>query len=117
MLALKTGLEHLLDNPRDCDTPIVICTDSMASMATLGEGPTAQTSPLGTAVWRALSRLSRHDNRQIHAQWVPSHCGINGNERADSVALPRSAPRVQWALVARSMLQAARSGAVWLPDR
>ena len=35
MLALTTGLEHLLDNPRDCDTPIAICTDSMASLATL----------------------------------------------------------------------------------
>ena len=35
MLVLTTGLEHLLDILRDCDTPIVIYTDSTASLATL----------------------------------------------------------------------------------
>ncbi|KAF0309815.1 Retrovirus-related Pol polyprotein from type-1 retrotransposable element R1 4 [Amphibalanus amphitrite] len=86
MLALASGLEHLLDNPRDRDIPIVICTDSMASLATLRAGPTAQTSPLGVRIWRAFSRLSREGHRPIHAQWVPSHCGIEGNERADTIA-------------------------------
>ncbi|KAF0298749.1 Leucine-rich PPR motif-containing protein, mitochondrial [Amphibalanus amphitrite] len=33
MLALASGLEHLLDNPRDRDIPIVICTDSAAPSA------------------------------------------------------------------------------------
>ena len=113
MLALKTGLEHLLDNPRHCDTPIVICTDSMASLATLREGPTAQTSPLGTAVWRALSRLSGQDHRQIHAQWVPSHCGISGNERADSVAkeaadLPQQDVPVDVRTIGRAVARTAR---------
>ena len=113
MLALKTGLEHLLDKPRHCDTPIVICTDSMASLATLREGPTAQTSPLGTAVWRALSRLSGQDHRQIHAQWVPSHCGISGNERADSVAkeaadLPQQDVPVDVRTIGRAVARTAR---------
>ena len=42
MLVLASGLEHLLDNPRDRDAPIVICTNSMASLATLRAGPTAR---------------------------------------------------------------------------
>ena len=24
--------------------------------------------------------------RRVHMQWVPSHCGVDGNERADAVA-------------------------------
>ena len=63
MLALASGLERLLDNPQDRDTPIVICTDSMTSLATLQEGPTA-----GVAAWRSLSRLSQYDHCQFHAQ-------------------------------------------------
>ena len=52
-------VEHLLDYPRDRDTPIVTCMDCMASLAIPREGPTAQKSPLGTAVWRVLSRPSQ----------------------------------------------------------
>ena len=38
MLALASGLEHLLNTPRDLDDPIVICSDSVASLATLWAG-------------------------------------------------------------------------------
>ena len=60
MLALASRLERLLDNPLDHDTPIVICTDSTASLATLREGATAQTSPLSV-----VSQLSGQGHRKI----------------------------------------------------
>lgn len=53
MLALASGLEDPHNSPREWDDPIVICTDSMASLATLRAGCTAQTSPLGIDIWRA----------------------------------------------------------------
>ena len=57
----------------------------MSSLATLRAGPADQTSPLGVAVWREREELSRR-GRRIVAQWIPSHCGVEGNERADAVA-------------------------------
>ncbi|KAF0295731.1 Ribonuclease H [Amphibalanus amphitrite] len=85
MLALVTGLETLTSRTKDSDLPLIICSDSMSALATLRNGPAAQTSPLGTAAWRALLQLAK-DGREIRAQWVPSHCGIHGNEEADRVA-------------------------------
>ena len=70
MLALASGLEHLMDHPdRDQDVPIVVCSDSMAPLALLRPGPSAQTSPLGIAAWRALVLLAQ-DSCEIRLQWV-----------------------------------------------
>ncbi|XP_043199156.1 uncharacterized protein LOC122368902 [Amphibalanus amphitrite] len=85
MVALQTALSFLLENPLHADDPVVICTDSQSALAALREGPAAQHSPLGGAIWRALRGLTAGD-RQVHLQWVPSHCGLEGNERADSIA-------------------------------
>ncbi|KAF0311140.1 putative RNA-directed DNA polymerase from transposon BS [Amphibalanus amphitrite] len=49
MVALVTGLETLTQRDRDQDLPIVVCTDSLSAVATLRNGPAAQTSPLGPA--------------------------------------------------------------------
>ncbi|KAF0287014.1 hypothetical protein FJT64_014494 [Amphibalanus amphitrite] len=85
MVALRTALSFLLENPLHADDPVVICTDSQSALAALREGPAAQHSPLGGAIWRALRGLTA-GGRQVHLQWVPSHCGLEGNERADSIA-------------------------------
>ncbi|KAF0311097.1 putative RNA-directed DNA polymerase from transposon BS [Amphibalanus amphitrite] len=85
MVALRTALSFLLENPLHADDPVVICTDSQSALAALREGPAAQYSPLGGAIWRALRGLTA-GGRQVHLQWVPSHCGLEGNERADSIA-------------------------------
>ena len=57
MLALVTGLEALTERDVEGDLPIIICSDSMSALATLRNGPAAQTSPLGVAAWKALLRL------------------------------------------------------------
>ena len=79
-------LEHLLDHPdRDQDVPIVVCSDSMAPLALLRAGPSAQSSPLGIAVWRALARLAQ-DPRETPLV-SPVHYGLAGIQRADAIAV------------------------------
>ena len=41
MLAMASGLDHMLNSPREGDDPVLICTDSMASLATLRAGRAA----------------------------------------------------------------------------
>ena len=59
---------------------IIICTDSKASLRLLESGPAAQTTTLGAEVWTALMAL-RGSGHSVHLQWVPSHCGLEGNEQ------------------------------------
>ena len=84
MLALHSALSHLQENPAHVEDPIVVCTDSQSALASLREGPVAQSSLLGIGIWRTLKGLSE-SGRQIVLQWVPSHCGLRGNERADTI--------------------------------
>lgn len=65
--------------------PIVLCTDSRAALATLASGAAAQTSELGATVWRLLLQAAA-GGRDIYLQWVPAHCGLASNERADELA-------------------------------
>ena len=122
MLALASGLEQIRLHPRDEERhPIIICTDSMSSLATLRAGPAAQTSPLGVAVWRELEELSRRGSR-IVAQWIPSHCGVEGNERADAVArdaaaLPQRDVPADSRTICRAVARSAREKTIrsWPP--
>ena len=122
MLALASGLEQIRLHPRDEErNPIIICTDSMSSLATLRAGPAAQTSPLGVAVWRELEELSRRGSR-IVAQWIPSHCGVEGNERADAVArdaaaLPQRDVPADSRTICRAVARSAREKTIrnWPP--
>ena len=90
MVALQAALSYLRDNPAHEDDPIVVCTDSQSALAALREGPAAQSSPLGIGIWSALRELSA-GGRRIYLQWIPSHCGLSGNERADGIAKEASA--------------------------
>ena len=52
----------------------------------LRNDPAEQGSQLNRALWDALVRLSEDGTRQIRLQLVPSHCGLDGNEKADTLA-------------------------------
>ena len=86
LVALRSACQYLLEHPTHLEDPVIFCTDSQSALAALREGPASQTSPLEIEIWEALVRLQRAHTQQIYLQWVPSHCDIPGNERADSVA-------------------------------
>jgi len=73
-------LDGLLAEP-----PVVVCLDSQAALLSLESGPAAQTTTMGAAVWELLLALAERGQRP-HLQWVPAHCGLEGNECADSIA-------------------------------
>ena len=67
MVALQFALAQLISSPALDEDPVVICTDFHSSLASLRDGPAAQTAPLGISIWRLLSRLAE-GGRQGHLQ-------------------------------------------------
>ena len=117
LVAMKTALQHLLTQPAHQEDPIVLCTDSQAALAALRSGPAEQRSMLSKTVWEALLGLSDAGRREIHLQWVPSHCGLRGNEQADDLAkqaasLPQEEVPVDVRTVVRAVTRAARTRTV-----
>ena len=112
LTALLAALRAAAELTTDPDLPVVVCTDSQAALRLLSGGPAAQCSFLGAAVWRALLEL-RGGNRRIHLQWVPAHCGLPGNERADTLAkeaagMAQEATPVDARTLSRAAARAAR---------
>jgi ribonuclease HI len=60
------------------DGEVLVCTDSQALLRAL----TSESAKDGEAVGSLRRRLSRA-GRKVWLQWVPGHCGLPGNERAD----------------------------------
>ena len=70
LVAMRATLEEVQQLGDDLDeTPLILCTDSQAALATLATGAGAQKSALGAAIWRLLTSAS--GGRQVHLQWVP----------------------------------------------
>ena len=108
MVALRAATGYLLEHPAHAEDPIIICTDSQASLATLRAGPATQSSPLGATIWEHLVALARGGSRPVHLQWVPSHCQLEGNERADAIAREAAAlPQLAVPVDARTAFRAA----------
>ncbi|XP_043223412.1 uncharacterized protein LOC122382301 [Amphibalanus amphitrite] len=113
LVALNAALEYLRQHPAHTEDPVVVCTDSQAALRRLQEGPSAQSSPLATAIWDSLLELSS-SGRRVLLQWIPSHCGIPGNERADQLAkdastLPQEDVPVDVTTVYRAAARLARA--------
>ena len=69
----------------------------------------AQKTPQGAPVWTVLASLAS-PARRVHLQWVPSHCGIDGNERAYTVTKEAAAlPQTQVPVDVRTAHRAAAS--------
>ena len=63
---------------------IRICTDSKSAIQRLAGGPLDQRDDLCGDIWTKLLDLS--SSARVLFQWVPSHCGLEGNEKADTLA-------------------------------
>ncbi|KAF0304736.1 RNA-directed DNA polymerase from mobile element jockey [Amphibalanus amphitrite] len=91
LVALRDALAKIVEieqedaAPAGGDDPIIACLDSRAALMTLESGPAAQTTQLGATIWQQLLLLVER-GRPVHLQWVPAHCGLAGNERADAIA-------------------------------
>ena len=121
MVALRAALTHLREHPAHDEDSVVLCTDSQAALAKLRRGPPGQEAPIGAEIWRLLAGLASAD-RPFILQWVPSHCGLPGNERADTLAgqasaLPQDDVPVDARTVHRAAARVARSHAIahWPP--
>ena len=82
LFALRAALQRIQEDEER--SPVIACSDSRAALDMLSQGAAAQTTSLGADIWRLLTGIGSH--REIILQWVPSHCGIEGNERADTLA-------------------------------
>ena len=112
LIALREAFTYLIDHPAHTEDPLVVCTDSQAALAALRSGPAEQRTQLNRAVWDALVRLTEDGSRQVRLQWVPAHCGLDGNERADTLAkeaatLPQEEVPVDTSTVHRAAARAA----------
>lgn len=86
LVALRAALAELQQiEDLGAGNLILVCTDSQSSLAMLQAGPDSQKSTIGAEIWQHLIALAAADLR-VHLQWVPAHCGLPGNERADTLA-------------------------------
>jgi ribonuclease HI len=86
LVALEHALDFLEHRARfPLGNSIRMCTDSQSALVALGKGPSGQNHPGCVKIWGSLLRLSARGVRVI-LQYVPGHCGVEGNEQADIAA-------------------------------
>ena len=83
--------ETFINNP-DKVSDSVIFTDSLSVLQTLDQQNYTSKSIRNLAL-QISSFLEKHPST-VYLQWIPSHCGIEGNERADTLA-KRGASMIQ----------------------
>ncbi|XP_042906414.1 uncharacterized protein [Parasteatoda tepidariorum] len=80
-IAIQTGLENIRTGATFGN--VWIFTDSRSCIQLLSNWERV-TDRTGVSIRRSLNALS--DFHDIHIQWIPSHVGLIGNERADQLA-------------------------------
>ena len=82
LFAIQKGLEWVSQSLQP--TSVLFCVDSMAALESL----TARKPEYFYLVHICLTLLHYLNQRgfTVAFQWVPAHCGINGNEKADTAA-------------------------------
>ncbi len=83
LIAIEKALEFNRIQPRHKQT--VILTDSMSAIQALNSGQ-SKTRPDKIHKIKRLISFSIEEGKEINIEWVPSHVGIPGNEKADAAA-------------------------------
>ena len=78
--ALQTAADCLL-YLKDIPTKIVFLSDSLSALQTLQSTPTEEVTE---RLRQTLNQLAKTATTTV--QWIPAHCGIKGNEKADNLA-------------------------------
>jgi ribonuclease HI len=82
LVAIREALRHLLLLRVDTH---VILTDSMSALSAIASDTMGVNPLLVRDIQLLIIKLKQHGS-SIGFQWVPSHCGIEGNEKADMAA-------------------------------
>ncbi|VDO12442.1 unnamed protein product [Rodentolepis nana] len=64
-------------------TKAVVLSDSQSAINSIGSREPPKTAEIKEC--RKLYQMLREKNKTVVLQWIPSHCGINGNELADAL--------------------------------
>ena len=84
MVAILKALEEVNDRPSP-PPKIAIFSDSRSALQAIQNGSTTQRPEILAEIQAILTCLNNRDIK-VFFQWVPSHVGIRGNEKADSAA-------------------------------
>ena len=84
LCGVTAGLSEVLSRQRTPGRNLAIYTDCKSLVTGLSSGPLQQSSIREAHIWKMLYRVIRegYANRVVF-QWVPGHCGLVRNEKAD----------------------------------
>ena len=87
LCGVAAGISELLARPRVEGRNLAIYTDCKGLITGLSKGPLQQRNVREAHVWKMLYRIigEGYANRIVF-QWVPGHCGLDRNEKADKNA-------------------------------
>jgi ribonuclease HI len=89
MIAISIALQKIFELQQKGLIPnagrINLYSDSKSSIQKLASGVSHDQATAKT-ITSLLQEISKAGNPDITLQWIPSHCGIPGNERADGIA-------------------------------
>ena len=86
LVAIRESLKRLQET-ETTDTKIAILTDSLSAAQILKEPLRPHARPeLANDILKLAQRLKRMHKTDVSICWIPAHCGILGNEKADANA-------------------------------
>ena len=74
----------MFDNDPDDTKDVIIFTDSLSALQALENGESGD-KVLSKLTMKIDQLMSKH-KIQVVLQWIPGHAGVEGNEKADSLA-------------------------------
>ena len=84
-LAAVAAATRILATSNISSSNVALITDSMSAIQSIVGGARKHWALVHT-IYRHINAIVSSGQRTVHLVWCPSHCGINGNEKADKLA-------------------------------